>query len=57
MNFQDGIDCGGAYIKLLSDTDDLTLVGTHVVLCLTPFIMCKVLICTVKWQQQHVYAI
>ncbi|XP_045903822.1 calmegin [Micropterus dolomieu] len=25
VNFQDGIDCGGAYIKLLSDTDDLTL--------------------------------
>ncbi|XP_006144693.1 calmegin [Tupaia chinensis] len=25
VNFQDGIDCGGAYIKLLADTDDLTL--------------------------------
>ncbi|TWW59748.1 Calmegin Precursor [Takifugu flavidus] len=28
VNFQDGIDCGGAYIKLLSDTGSLTLVGT-----------------------------
>lgn len=27
VNFQDGIDCGGAYIKLLSDTGDLNLVG------------------------------
>lgn len=27
MNFQDGIDCGGAYIKLLSDTGSLSLVG------------------------------
>lgn len=26
VNFQDGIDCGGAYIKLLADTDDLILV-------------------------------
>eukprot|EP00063_Salmo_salar_P068814 XP_014043649.1 PREDICTED: calmegin-like [Salmo salar] len=26
VNFQDGIDCGGAYIKLLSDEDDLDLV-------------------------------
>lgn len=26
VNFQDGIDCGGAYIKLLADTDDLNLV-------------------------------
>uniref|UniRef100_H2S6R7 Calnexin n=1 Tax=Takifugu rubripes TaxID=31033 RepID=H2S6R7_TAKRU len=25
VNFQDGIDCGGAYIKLLSDTGSLTL--------------------------------
>uniref|UniRef100_A0A8K9URZ8 Calnexin n=1 Tax=Oncorhynchus mykiss TaxID=8022 RepID=A0A8K9URZ8_ONCMY len=25
VNFQDGIDCGGAYIKLLSDEDDLDL--------------------------------
>ncbi|XP_036914381.1 calmegin isoform X2 [Sturnira hondurensis] len=25
VNFQDGIDCGGAYIKLLTDTDDLNL--------------------------------
>ncbi|XP_053437960.1 calmegin isoform X1 [Nycticebus coucang] len=25
VNFQDGIDCGGAYIKLLADTDDLIL--------------------------------
>lgn len=25
VNFQEGIDCGGAYIKLLSDTDDLNL--------------------------------
>ncbi|XP_066241563.1 calmegin isoform X1 [Saccopteryx leptura] len=25
VNFQDGIDCGGAYIKLLADTDDLNL--------------------------------
>lgn len=28
VNFQDGIDCGGAYIKLLSDTGRLSLVGT-----------------------------
>lgn len=26
VNFQDGIDCGGAYIKLLSDSEDLDLV-------------------------------
>jgi len=26
VNFQGGIDCGGAYIKLLSSTDDLDLV-------------------------------
>lgn len=26
VNFQDGIDCGGAYIKLLADTDGLNLV-------------------------------
>ncbi|XP_049488123.1 calmegin [Panthera onca] len=25
VNFQDGIDCGGAYIKLLADTDGLNL--------------------------------
>ncbi|XP_005996665.1 calmegin [Latimeria chalumnae] len=25
VNFQDGIDCGGAYIKLVSKTDDLNL--------------------------------
>ncbi|NXL39752.1 CLGN protein, partial [Glaucidium brasilianum] len=25
VNFQEGIDCGGAYIKLLSSTDDLNL--------------------------------
>nr|XP_044987279.1 calmegin [Jaculus jaculus]XP_044987280.1 calmegin [Jaculus jaculus] len=25
VNFQNGIDCGGAYIKLLADTDDLIL--------------------------------
>lgn len=28
VNFQDGIDCGGAYIKLLSDSKDLDLVST-----------------------------
>lgn len=27
VNFQDGIDCGGAYIKLLSDSGSLSLVG------------------------------
>lgn len=26
VNFQDGIDCGGAYIKLLSDSPNLDLV-------------------------------
>ncbi|NWH81875.1 CLGN protein, partial [Piaya cayana] len=26
VNFQEGIDCGGAYIKLLSSSDDLNLV-------------------------------
>lgn len=36
VNFQDGIDCGGAYIKLLSDTDDLNLVGIHVVILRYP---------------------
>ncbi|XP_058496256.1 calmegin [Solea solea] len=29
VNFQDGIDCGGAYIKLLSDTSDLDLDEFH----------------------------
>lgn len=29
VNFQDGIDCGGAYIKLLSDSADLDLVQFH----------------------------
>uniref|UniRef100_A0A8C6T3W0 Calmegin n=1 Tax=Neogobius melanostomus TaxID=47308 RepID=A0A8C6T3W0_9GOBI len=29
VNFQDGIDCGGAYIKLLSHTDDLNLEQFH----------------------------
>ncbi|XP_029007194.1 calmegin isoform X1 [Betta splendens] len=29
VNFQDGIDCGGAYIKLLSDTEDLHLEQFH----------------------------
>ena len=26
VNFQNGIECGGAYVKLLSQTDDLDLV-------------------------------
>ncbi|KAG1956497.1 calmegin [Pimephales promelas] len=29
VNFQDGIDCGGAYIKLLSDSEDLDLEQFH----------------------------
>ncbi|XP_043917559.1 calmegin [Protopterus annectens] len=29
VNFQDGIDCGGAYIKLLSSTDELDLEEFH----------------------------
>uniref|UniRef100_A0A9J7YD45 Calmegin n=1 Tax=Cyprinus carpio carpio TaxID=630221 RepID=A0A9J7YD45_CYPCA len=29
VNFQDGIDCGGAYIKLLSDSEDLDLDQFH----------------------------
>ncbi|XP_056585667.1 calmegin isoform X2 [Triplophysa dalaica] len=29
VNFQDGIDCGGAYIKLLSDSKDLELEQFH----------------------------
>uniref|UniRef100_A0A3B4DZK2 Calmegin n=1 Tax=Pygocentrus nattereri TaxID=42514 RepID=A0A3B4DZK2_PYGNA len=29
VNFQDGIDCGGAYIKLLSDSPDLDLEQFH----------------------------
>ncbi|XP_062333697.1 calmegin isoform X2 [Osmerus eperlanus] len=29
VNFQDGIDCGGAYIKLLSDSDHLDLEQFH----------------------------
>ena len=28
VNFQSGIDCGGAYIKLLSQTPDLDLVSS-----------------------------
>lgn len=32
VNFQDGIDCGGAYIKLLTDTSDLNLVGIQIVI-------------------------
>lgn len=28
VNFQQGIDCGGAYVKLLSQTPDLNLVRT-----------------------------
>lgn len=33
VNFQSGIDCGGAYVKLLTETPDLDLVSaipTHV---------------------------
>uniref|UniRef100_A0AAY4AIG1 Calmegin n=1 Tax=Denticeps clupeoides TaxID=299321 RepID=A0AAY4AIG1_9TELE len=29
VNFEDGIDCGGAYIKLLSDTESLNLEQFH----------------------------
>ncbi|XP_061833079.1 calmegin isoform X2 [Nerophis lumbriciformis] len=29
VNFQDGIDCGGAYVKLLSDTGDVNLEQFH----------------------------
>ncbi|XP_066488095.1 calmegin isoform X2 [Tiliqua scincoides] len=29
VNFQDGIDCGGAYVKLLSKSDDLNLEYFH----------------------------
>lgn len=29
VNFQDGIDCGGAYVKLLSKSDDLNLVCSN----------------------------
>ena len=29
VNFQDGIECGGAYVKLLSETKDLNLVNIH----------------------------
>ncbi|KAM4807704.1 calmegin [Rhinophrynus dorsalis] len=29
VNFQDGIDCGGAYLKLLSDTSNLNLEEFH----------------------------
>lgn len=28
VNFQNGIECGGAYVKLLSKTPELNLVGT-----------------------------
>lgn len=28
VNFQNGIECGGAYVKLLSKTSELNLVGT-----------------------------
>lgn len=31
VNFQSGIDCGGAYVKLLSQTPDLDLVSLHVI--------------------------
>jgi hypothetical protein len=30
VNFQNGIECGGAYVKLLSKTPELNLVGTSV---------------------------
>ena len=37
VNFQDGIDCGGAYIKLLTDSADLDLVGWLLFLIMVPF--------------------
>ena len=33
VNFQNGIECGGAYVKLLSKTPELNLVGTSISLC------------------------
>ena len=30
VNFQNGIECGGAYVKLLSKTPELNLVSTFV---------------------------
>lgn len=35
VNFQNGIECGGAYVKLLSKTPELNLVGT-LYLCIWP---------------------
>ena len=29
MNFQDGMTCGGAYMKLLADTEDMSLENFH----------------------------
>ena len=31
VNFQEGLSCGGAYVKLLSQSDKLKLVGISVV--------------------------
>lgn len=40
VNFQNGIDCGGAYVKLLSKTPDLDLVSSVIPVDLTSFIAC-----------------
>ncbi|NXG62065.1 CLGN protein, partial [Hemiprocne comata] len=37
VNFQEGIDCGGAYIKLLSSSDDLNLVCREYFFDKTPY--------------------
>ena len=31
MNFQEGLSCGGAYVKLLSQADTLNLVGVLII--------------------------
>lgn len=46
VNFQEGIDCGGAYIKLLSDTAGLNLVGVNVFILHDSYVL---YICTVEY--------
>lgn len=47
MNFQEGIDCGGAYVKLLTDTEDLSLVGLHVIIPLIMYLFSHVCYSTI----------
>lgn len=47
VNFQEGIDCGGAYVKLLTDTEDLSLVGLHVIIPLIMYLFSHVCYSTI----------